>query len=232
MAEGTSPFSVAPVPAVDGTVGLDLLLVGFSLDAEGRMRLQEDAGVISGRDGTLIRRERFDQREDTIEPVLTTPTQVLAYVRDVPDRSSWSRYFFAESLPRFEADPAEEGTPRTCGDVDGDGVIDSMTLRDKPLRIRVVSGHDQHLLREFPVSDSHFATAATGSADLGDVDGDGVADLLVGGHISTSDERLTPRRCELGLVSIVSGADSSVLRSLDRETLLASEVVRNSIRSR
>jgi len=151
--------------------------------------------------------------------------RLSAYVLEMQDAASWK-------LVDWGDPPSGDTPPSTvlnrCGDLDADGVLDSMTLCDKPPRVKIVSGRDNCLLREISLGDASFATVATGSCDLGDVDGDGIDDLLVGAQVSTSKERLSPRNCELGLLSIVSGADGSVLRSMDRATLLSSAIVRDS----
>ncbi len=162
-------------------------------------------------------------------PAPTSPMRLNAYVLEAGDSSSWRLVDWGDP-PSGDAAPSTE--LNLCGDLDADGVLDSMTLCDKPPRVKIVSGRDNSLLREISLGNARFVTAATGSCDVGDVDGDLIADLLVGAQVSTSDKRLSPRRCELGLLSIVSGADGSVLRSIDRETLLTSDVVRDSIRSR
>jgi hypothetical protein len=159
-------------------------------------------------------------------PAPTSPMRLNAYVLEAGDSNSWRMVDWGDP-------PSGDSAPSTlmnrCGDLDADGVLDNLTLCDKPPRVKIVSGRDSALLREISLGNARFATAATGSCDLGDVDGDGIDDLLVGAQVSTSAERLSPRTCELGLLSIVSGADGSILRSLDRTTLLASDVVRDSI---
>lgn len=108
-----------------------------------------------------------------------------------------------------------------CGDLDADGTLDWLGLRADPPEVGVVSGRDLSLLRTLTLSSWRYATVATGGSGMGDLDGDGTPDWLVGLHVSQSDERLEPRTCRTGLLSLVSGADLSVLATLERTSFLA-----------
>jgi hypothetical protein len=108
-----------------------------------------------------------------------------------------------------------------CGDFDGDGVLDWAGLTTKPRSVVLVSGADLNVLRTIPLESRDFATAVTGTFALGDVDGDGVPDWLVGIHVSQSDDHDAPRTCRLGLIALVSGTDFHVIKSLERENFLA-----------
>jgi hypothetical protein len=137
-----------------------------------------------------------------------------------------------EPQPTENRDPVSQRVVPTCGDLDGDGAIDWLVVVDEPARVRIHSGSNYRLLREIPIPTTQFATAATGAADLGDVDADGAVDRLVVGHVSRSSDRLAPRTCEIGLLAIVSGVDGRVIRALDREALLAMDPVRRVIEAR
>jgi hypothetical protein len=110
---------------------------------------------------------------------------------------------------------------QVCGDLNGDGVLDWLGLASDPCLVFLMSGRDMRILRTIPLSAHRMATAATGGFELGDVDGDGVSDWCVGAQVSQSDERLTPRTCHVGVLSIVSGADLHVIATIEREAFLA-----------
>ena len=101
-----------------------------------------------------------------------------------------------------------------CGDVDGDGVDDLAV--GAPIHIgvgkdsgivRIHSGATGAMIREIPGADvnGRFGFAL---ADLGDTNGDGVDDLLVG---APQDPTIGPFA---GLVAICSGADGSTLQTI------------------
>jgi hypothetical protein len=108
-----------------------------------------------------------------------------------------------------------------CGDLDGDGILDWLGMTEDRSRVDVVSGSDLHILRTISTGSRRLATVATGGFELGDVDGDGKSDWLVGVHVSQSDDHETLRTCRLGLISIVSGSDLRVIRTIERESFLA-----------
>jgi hypothetical protein len=111
--------------------------------------------------------------------------------------------------------------PKVGGDLDGDGFLDWLGLTSNPPSVVIVSGADLSELRSLSVSTEPMATAATGGFDVGDVDGDGVRDWIVGAHVSQSEGRIAPRTCRLGLITLVSGADLRVIATLERESFLA-----------
>jgi hypothetical protein len=108
-----------------------------------------------------------------------------------------------------------------CGDFDADGVLDMSGLADDPRSVVIVSGADLRILRRISLESRPLATVATGGFQLGDVDGDGVPDWLIGIHVTQSEDHDTPRTCRLGLIALVSGADFHVIKSLERESFLA-----------
>jgi hypothetical protein len=99
------------------------------------------------------------------------------------------------------------------GDVNRDGVSDiyvsdhtDTTLGPRTGRATIVSGRDGSHLRSFPGSKHHEGLGPGRGA--GDVDGDGVPDVVAGSFMSSDG------RSEAGQLEIYSGADGSLLRRI------------------
>lgn len=126
-------------------------------------------------------------------------------------------------IHEFEGDPTAGrlgGGVASAGDVDGDGVDD--VLVGAGLRTgfvpggafaRVYSGATGAVLHHFPgVGTSGFGTALDGG---GDVDGDGFADVIVGGARFSSTQGDLDGFLSTGVVRVFSGATGAVLFALD-----------------
>jgi hypothetical protein len=123
--------------------------------------------------------------------------------------------------PRIAAQFPGVADLQTCGDVDDDGALDWLGLTTHPFGIVVISGRDSTAIQSFTFDARQLATVATAGIEMGDVDGDGVSDWLVGAHASESTGHVSDRTCRLGIASLVSGADLHVIRTLERESFLA-----------
>jgi hypothetical protein len=104
---------------------------------------------------------------------------------------------------------------RFIGDVDGDGWVDiaasAIVDNSNPCYVRIFSGHGYGVIRTLyeNANGDHFGS---GLGAVGDVDGDGLADLLVsapGDDTAGTDS---------GSASIYSGRDGSVLLRIDGTT--------------
>jgi hypothetical protein len=95
---------------------------------------------------------------------------------------------------------------KAVGDVDGDGTPDFGVPRLSSIvgvgHVRIYSGADGSLLRDWAGTTTNFGIAIDG---IGDLDGDGHADVLVG--ISDAPPQ------NAGAVQVLSGASGAVLRS-------------------
>src|SRR4029079_8709675 len=109
---------------------------------------------------------------------------------------------------------------RQCGDANGDGVLDSMGLVDAPRAVCILSGPDRSILRTLMAdAAAPFTSAATNSFEVDDVNGDGVQDWIICLRVSESQQlNEGPRNCRLGLISLVSGADRHVIRTIERDS--------------
>ncbi len=182
----------------------------------------------------LVISDPEDHRQGRFEDATYPPQRNWTYV-DLVD-PTWrlgavSERLLGAELPEFralvqvQADlertyPALRGL-QICGDLDGDGTLDWLGMTEDRSLVYVVSGRDLRVLRMISTASQRLATIATGGFELGDVDGDGQSDWLVGVQVSQSDDHETRRTCRLGLISIVSGADLHVIRTLERETFLS-----------
>lgn len=199
--------------------------------------------VLSRREGALLQTGEQAAREisgENGEGRLTPPRSCVWSTVIAPERDGWLPGMSSDFDSNGAQEPpipglgAREAACRekltlaklpvhdlhACGDLDDDGIMDWLGLADDPRRALVISGRDASVLREMRFGPDRYATVATGMQELGDVDGDGVTDFLVVGHVSRSTERLARRTCLLGLVSIVSGADGRVLRTIEREAFV------------
>jgi hypothetical protein len=141
------------------------------------------------------------------------------------DGYSWSTGSQPDFLELRASKPVLEKYPtlervQICADIDGDGVLDWLALGRNPCSVFLVSGSDLRILRTIPMSSHPFATVATGGFEVGDIDGDGVHDWVLGGQVSQSEDRETSRMCRLGILSLVSGIDLHVIGTLERSSFL------------
>jgi hypothetical protein len=221
-----------------------------TVGADAKQHVRHEDIVLSGCDGTILgggALPRPDTQEADASDSQPAERRVRLWSTVVdPEHAGWTTAFpdTEQFDPNGSADPGALLVPRSlsvvadhcremlaqthsdihdlhaCGDLDNDGVVDWLGLADEPRRALVISGRDGSVLREMPFGPDRFATVAAGMQELGDIDGDGVTDLLVVGHVSRSTERLSRRTCLLGLASIVSGADGHVLRTIEREAFV------------
>ena len=112
-----------------------------------------------------------------------------------------------------------------AGDVDGDGVPDVLAAEPPLDRVLVLSGRDgAELLRLEPEgADEAFGTQVS---DLGDVNGDGHADLLIGAPQSDAGGE------DAGRLYVMSGTDGAVLWSAVGEAPGSGSAARSPERSR
>ena len=109
------------------------------------------------------------------------------------------------------------GTIATLGDLDGDGVPEFVVgetgdfLNDSPEpgHAYVYSGRDRTLLYDF-VGDNPGDCFGIATGNAGDVDGDGLTDIIVGAMQWIAWQSTGP-----GYVRLFSGADGSVIRTID-----------------
>ncbi|MGH8567417.1 MAG: VCBS repeat-containing protein, partial [Gammaproteobacteria bacterium] len=99
-----------------------------------------------------------------------------------------------------------------AGDVNGDGAPD-LLVGTRFGRLHVYSGADGSVLRTLDLPSGSSTAPRSAVAGVGDVNGDGVPDLLVGAGFSA-----VGGNAGQGRAFVFSGADASLLRTLDLPT--------------
>jgi hypothetical protein len=163
---------------------------------------------------------------DGIPDLLVTGTEMTSSVRarthaqvlSGRDGSLLSRFSDSESSwPHADA--------RTIGDVDGDGrqdfALSNIYYAGDQSGVRVLSGRDGTPIRWIPAPNDGFEPRSLGYAvaGAGDVDRDGIPDLVVG--------TAEPRGDEEGFVDVYSGRTAELLRRWSRADLRTSDSRRN-----
>jgi FG-GAP repeat protein/VCBS repeat protein len=230
---GSMGWSVAKLGDVDGD-GCSDLVVGCPADTVLRS-FDGSAEVISGRTGSVLfsahgdrDNDRFgasvscagDVNRDGVPDVLVgteAPLSRAGYVRILSGADGSTLFTLWEPNP-----PDETGqyghfgaTVSGAGDVNRDGwddVIVGASLGDGSFNdsgiATVFSGRDGHVLWSFfgTASQDYLGTSVAG---IGDANGDGYADVVVGAPGYTDPRR--PTQDDVGLARVYSGRDGTVL---------------------
>jgi hypothetical protein len=229
-----SVLSAESVTDQDGDGGADLLIAASPMvKLEGQPDMAS-AWLVAGRTGRVIGLVRPEARAALSETRVAQPETTLCSYVLASDAPSWAASLgqgasdaAAWAVPALadHAAAARARVPGACaawpaGDLDADHELDWLVLAGASRRWVVVSGHDSRLLRDHTVPAGRLATAAAGTFELGDLDGDGVAERVFGVQVSESEEPNGPRTLRLGLLSVVSPATGHALGTIEHRSFV------------
>ena len=156
---------------------------------------------------------------------VTVPRHVASYARE-QKQDAWQGSDFDSGDPvKFpvasvdSCNAAQRAFPdakvlQIIGDLDGDGVVDMLAVETSSSRAFVISGADLHVLRDMHIAADHIGIARADAQVIGDLNRDGVVDVLVSGRVTQTASDLAPHEVLLGTASIISGASGKPLHSL------------------
>jgi hypothetical protein len=219
----------APLLSVSTVADVDLDGVP-EIDVERSFVVNPTEAGPTGETSRVLSGDRRVVESDWQTQYIAVPQRVWNYARE-PKQDTWQGADFGSDDPallplasRYACNAAQRAFPAAkvlpiVGDLDGDGCADMLAVETSSSRVFVISGADYHVLRDMHIAPDRIGIAWVEAQAIGDLNRDGVPDVLVCGRVTQTASDLAPHEVLLGTAAVVSGASGKPLRVLVAETV-------------